>query len=158
VPRHLRRRATTSQPTDKYVTDRDSVRISGRLPSAHRVALAIGIGRTVIGATFLAAPVAALRVLGVDTATASRTTWLSRMTAARDGVLGAGTLASSAKRNGAAPWLLAGAVADAADAAALATALRTRKVAGFGAIGMVGAAAAAAVVGVWAAVESSRSR
>jgi hypothetical protein len=156
VPRHNRRHAVTIPSTDDYAAGGDSVPRSRRLPSARSVGLAIGVGRTLIGATFLAAPVPALRMLGVDTATAARTTWLSRMTAARDGVLGAGTLMSSASRRGSAPWLLAGAVADAADAAAIAAALRTRKVAGIGAIGMGGAAGVAAAVGLWAAAASAR--
>lgn len=156
MSRHNRRHALAILSTENHGIGDDPVRQSRRLPSARNVGLAIGVGRTVIGAAFLAAPVPALRMLGVDTATAARTSWLSRMTAARDGVLGAGTLMSSASRRGSAPWLLAGALADAADAAAIATALRNGKVAGIGAIGMVGAAGAAAAVGVWAAAASAR--
>jgi hypothetical protein len=147
-------RAVTIPSDENYAAGGDSVQKSRRLPSARTVGLAIGMGRTLIGVAFLAAPMPALRLLGVDTATAARTSWLSRMTAARDGVLGAGTLMSSASGRGSAPWLLAGAVADAADAAAIAAALRTRKVAGAGAIGMVGVAGAAAVVGLWATAAS----
>lgn len=154
MSRPNRRRAVTIPATGNYAGD--SARPARRLPSVRSVALAIGLSRTLIGATFLAAPVPALRMLGVDTATAKRMTWLSRMAAARDGVLGAGTLMSSANGRGSAPWLLAGAVADAADAAAIAAALRTRKVAGIGAIGMVGAAGAAAAVGLWAAASAGK--
>ncbi|PZS15368.1 MAG: hypothetical protein DLM57_12890 [Pseudonocardiales bacterium] len=130
----------------------DSVPVLRRLPSARTIGLTVGAGRAAIGAIFLAAPVSSVRLLGLDTATATRVTWLARMTAARDGVLGAGTLVSSARREGAGGWLLAGSVSDAVDAVVLVAALRDGKVRGrraqaitAGAIGAALAAAAAAV-------------
>jgi hypothetical protein len=108
----------------------------------------VGAGRVAIGAVFLAAPVTSVRILGLDTATAARITWLARMTAVRDTVLGAGTVVSTGRRRGGAGWLLAGSVSDAADAAVLAAALREGKIKGWRpqaiAIGAVGAALIAA--------------
>lgn len=118
--------------------------------------MGIGLGRVAIGAVFFAAPVTALRIVGADSATAARVTWLSRMTAARDGVLGVGTTHAAVKGGGAG-WLLAGAVSDAVDAVALAHAIRDRRAGGLGAVGMVGAAAATSALGVWAAL-GTRSR
>lgn len=150
MPRFLRRRYAADPAVDRYEPQRRLVAARAAFPSARTVALAIGVARTGIGVGFAAAPVAALRLLGLDTATAARVAWLSRMTAARDGVLGAGTLAATARgRPG--PWLLAGAVADAADAAALAGALRTHKIGGPKAVAMIGAASLAALAGIWTA-------
>ena len=92
MPRsHLRR---TARSLHTYVADADSVPLSRRLPSARTIGLCVGAGRVAIGAVFLAAPVTSVRLLGLDTATAARITWLARMTAVRDTVLGAGTVAS----------------------------------------------------------------
>jgi hypothetical protein len=153
VPLSLRRRVPAGPTTDTYAPQRDSVAFRAGFVSPRTIALAIGTMRVGIGAGFAAAPVFALRVMGLDTATAARVSWLSRMTAARDGVLGAGTLAATScgSGGGASAWLLAGAVSDAADAAALVAALRTRRVGGVPAMAMIGAAAAAALAGVWAA-------
>lgn len=122
-----------------------------RLPSARTVGLSLGAGRLAIGAIFLAAPVSSVRLLGLDTAAAARVTWLARMTAARDGVLGAGTLVCSARQNGAGAWLLAGSVSDAVDAAVLAAALREGGVRGWPAQAVTAGALAAAVAGAAAA-------
>jgi hypothetical protein len=54
------------------------------------------------------------------------------MVAARDAALGLGTLAA-ARNGGAAPWLLAGALADAGDAVAVAASLKQGRVGGPGA-------------------------
>jgi hypothetical protein len=95
-------------------------------------ALLIGAGRVAFGVAFAAAPAAGVRLMGTDTATARRVTWVSRMVAARDTALGLGTLAAA--RNGdAAPWLLAGALADAGDALAVTASLRQGRVGGPGA-------------------------
>lgn len=139
-----------------HAAEPDSVPRRWRIPNARTVGLGIGLTRTAVGAIFITAPVTALRVVGVDTATAARVSWLSRMTAARDGVLGAGTACTAASRRGSAGWLLAGALSDAVDAVALAGAVRQRRAGGFGAIAMVAAAAGTAAVGVWAAAASRR--
>ena len=120
------------------------------------MALAIGGGRTLIGLVFGAAPVTAIRSMGVDGATATRVEWLARMTAARDAVLGAGTLAATRSGRGSRSWLLAGAASDAVDALAVTAAIRSRRVGGPGAWGAGALGAGAALVGVWAALATRR--
>jgi hypothetical protein len=155
VPRSHRRLAARSLLN--YVANSDSVPLLTRLPSARTIGLSVGAGRVAIGAVFLAAPVSSVRLLGLDTATAARITWLARMTAVRDTVLGAGTVASASRRRGAAGWLLAGSVSDAVDAAVLAAALREGRIRGWRpqaiAVGAVGAALVAAA----AAAELARA-
>jgi hypothetical protein len=116
------------------------------------------MGRIAVGAVFFAAPVFSVRLLGLDTGTAERVTWLARMTATRDGVLGAGTVVSSARGEGAHAWMLAGSVADAADAAVLVAALRAGRVRGPRAVAVTAGAVAAAVAGAVATVGVLRGR
>ncbi|HEY2300135.1 MAG TPA: hypothetical protein VGH43_20600 [Jatrophihabitans sp.] len=137
--------------TEKYASDAESV-ASGRrsIADPQDVVLAIGVGRVAIGTTFLLAPRLSVRILGVDTASAKRMTFLARMTAARDIGLGAGTL-DAASSTAVVPWLMAGAAADAVDALALAGAMKRGVVRGVPAAGTVVGAAMVAAVGVWAA-------
>ena len=125
--------------------------------SAKTLGILLASGRAVLGGTFLVAPVTAVRVLGTDTATARRVTWLSQMTAGRDIALAAGALAAEARGRSGAPWVAAGAAADAVDAIAIATAVRTGKLGGLRPTAMVGGAAAAAAVGFWAAARREPS-
>jgi hypothetical protein len=149
-------RSTRRLPLPISVPSADSVQFLSRLPDARTIGLLVGATRLTIGAAFLAAPVASVRLMGVDSATAARVSWLARMTAARDGVLGAGTMASSARRSGAVGWLLAGAVSDAADAAVLVAALRQGKLGGWRAQAISAAAVGAAVVAAAAALDVRR--
>lgn len=146
-----RSRATTEPSTN-------SVTLLSRLPSARTIGVSVGAARMAVGAVFLAAPVTSVRLLGLDTATAARVTWLARMTAVRDGVLGAGTLASSARGKGDGAWLAAGAVSDTVDAVVLLDAVRSGKAGGWrvraAAVGAIGAALAAAV----AVIDGQRHR
>ena len=120
-------------------------------PAPGRVATAVGLARLGIGAAFLADPVSSVRILGVDSASAKRMTFLARMTAGRDIVLGLGTVGARTPR-GKAGWLAAGAVADAIDAAVLTAGLKSGQLRGAPAAGIaVGAAGAAAVAGIAAA-------
>lgn len=89
---------------------------------------ALGAGRVAIGAWMLGRPGGLGRFLGVDRVTAERTTWLTRMVAAREVALGAGTLAAVRRGGAVGPWLVAQAVADAGDAVAIAGGLRRRQV------------------------------
>jgi hypothetical protein len=73
------------------------------------------------------------------------------MTAVRDLVLGAGTLASRNNPRALRTWVLAGAVADLGDAAAIAGAVRSRVAGGVPALALVASAAGAAALGGWAA-------
>lgn len=119
------------------------------------MARSIGLGRLVIGLGFLADPVSSVRVLGVDTATAKRMTFLARMTAGRDLVLGAGTLAARTPSAQAA-WLTAGAVADGIDAAVLGAGLRSGSLRGAPAAGIAVGAAGAAGIALLAALRLRR--
>ena len=95
-------------------------------------AMAIGIGRVAIGTAFGLAPEFGVRLIGADTATARRVTWLSRMVAGRDVALGVGTVAGS-RRGGGSAWVLAGAFADAVDTAAVIVAMQQGRLRGPGA-------------------------
>jgi hypothetical protein len=120
------------------------------------VALSIGAGRLAVGLAFLAKPVESVRFLGLDTATATRIVWLAQMTAARDAALGIGTIASALSNQGTSAWLLAGAACDGVDAAAIAVAARSHRVALLPAIGVI-AVAAGAVAAAVRTVQRQRS-
>jgi hypothetical protein len=143
---------------EDYVMPGDSVPQGRRfLSRAQGIGAAIGAARVAVGVTCMVAPVTSVRVLGVDTATAKRVTYLARLAAARDIALGAGALADV--RRGAGPgWLLAGAGTDVADALLIAGALRSGKVRGFGASGIALGALASAGMGLWAATALTRRR
>ena len=145
-----------SGAVDTYVQHAETVASRRGFVDPHTLALVIGGGRTLIGLVFGAAPVTAIRSMGVDGATAARVQWLARMTAARDTVLGAGTLAASRSGHGTRTWLLAGAAADAVDAVAVTAAVRSRRVGGPGAWGAGALGGVAAVAGVWAALATRR--
>src|SRR5207248_9350744 len=108
------------------------------------LAVAVGSSRVALGVGYLAFPVSATRMLGVDGATATRMAWLARMTAARDLALGAGTVVSTMTTGRNSAWLAAGMVCDAVDAAVIAVAARQRRLDPLRAA----AATAAAVAGV----------
>jgi len=116
-----------------------------------------GLGRLAIGGAFLADPVTAVRVLGVDTASAKRMAFLARMAAARDIVLGAGALLT---RNPAAKagWIAAGATADVADAVVIRAAAKQGTAGPIPATAIAAGALAAAAAGFWAAGDLYRSR
>jgi hypothetical protein len=154
VPRPFGRRV--SRRLLNSVPATDLVPSAGRLPSARTIGLSLGAGRTAVGAIFFSAPVASVRLLGLDTATAARVSWLARMTAVRDGVLGAGTLVSSGRQVGAGGWLLAGSVSDAVDAAVLVAALRAGKVGGWRPRIVAAGAVAAAFVAAAGTVKAQR--
>ena len=90
----------------------------------------LAVGRVGAAAACLAAPVPAARLLGLDTATAARVSWLTRMMAIRDGALGVGALLAQRNGGNAAPWLLGGAASDAVDAVVIAGALKQGRIKG----------------------------
>ncbi len=98
------------------------------LPPPRATALAVNAGRVVLGAGFLGRPELLLRGLGLDTATAARSAWLARTAGIRDAALGAGTVLAVARGRAAAPWVLAGAACDLADAAIMLGAAADRRV------------------------------
>ncbi|MDT4903115.1 MAG: hypothetical protein QOH52_1131 [Pseudonocardiales bacterium] len=118
------------------------------LPDARALGQQIGAGRAVIAAAILAAPVPAARLLGADTATAQRVTWLSRMMAIRDGALGAGAVDALRRGRDPVSWLLGGAVADAVDAVVIAGALKRGRLRGVVPMSIVVGAAGTSALGV----------
>lgn len=101
--------------------------------------------RTGFGAAMLARPALLGRSLAVEPSTAVRTGWLTQMVGVRELVLGLGTLDARRRRSDVRPWLLAQALADAGDAAAIAAAVRRRHVGAARGSAVVGFA----VAGVW---------
>jgi hypothetical protein len=132
--------------------------VAPRRVTGRGIGVLVGVSRLAMGGAFLARPVASVRLLGVDSATATRVAWLARMTAARDAALGAGTLASLAGRRGHASWLTAGVITDAADAAAIALAVRSGRLDRIRGSLAAGLAAAGAVAGAGAVVGVLRRR
>jgi hypothetical protein len=128
------------------------------LPEPEAMALQIAAGRAVIAASILASPVRSARMLGADTATAQRVTWLTRMMGVRDGAIGVGGVAAIRSKGGASgPWLLAGAASDAVDALVLAGALKRGRVKGIVPTAIVPLAAGAAALGAVTALRLRRS-
>lgn len=151
----MRRRCRDARPS---LPSADRPAFLSRTPTRRAIGVSIGAGRLLIGAVFMAAPEGSVRLLGLDTATARRVAWLARMTAARDGVLGAGTLAATTRGTGEAAWLVAGAVSDTADAVVLAAALRDGRVRGLRARAITAGAAVAAGLAILATADALRSR
>jgi hypothetical protein len=126
-----------------------------QLPDADSMARQLAAGRAVIAAAMMAAPVRSARLMGTDTATAQRVTWLARMMAVRDAAIGVGGVLAG-RRGAAAPWLLAGAVSDAVDAVVLAGALRQGRLKGVLPTAVVPMAAATAALGAITALRLRR--
>jgi hypothetical protein len=124
--------------------------------------LALGSARMAVGVGYLAFPVSATRMLGVDGATAARMAWLARMTAARDLALGAGAVSAAITNGRTSAWTAAGMLSDAIDAAVITVAARQRRLNRLRASAAVAAAAAGAVGGAVAlalpVIEAIRDR
>jgi hypothetical protein len=126
-------------------------RSPGLLPAPESMARQLALGRVVLAAAFLAAPVPTVRAIGADTATAQRVSWLTQMMAVRDGALGVGAMAAG--RNGdPRPWLLGGAVSDAMDAVVIAGAIKQGRLSGIVPTLLVPGGALAAGLGVLTAI------
>jgi len=121
------------------------------------MALQLAAGRTAAGALILALPVLSARLLGADSATAKRVSWLTRMLAIRDAAIGAGGLAAVRGTDSAAPWILAGAISDAVDAMVLTHAVRQRRANRLTAVAVVLVAAGAAALGAVTALRLRRT-
>jgi hypothetical protein len=126
------------------------------IPPPDTLAIQIAAGRAVLATGIMVAPVFAARLLGADTATAQRVTWLTRMMAIRDGALGVGGVAASRRRADTSAWLLGGAVSDAVDAVVIARALKQGRVRGVVPAGIVAGAAGTAVLGALTALRVRR--
>lgn len=131
-----------------------------RLPDSGAMAFQLAVGRTVAAGVMMAAPELTLRLIGADGATARRVSWLTRMTAVRDGALGVGALAAvrSGKPASAIPWLLGGAISDTVDAVVLAAARRQGRAKGLGSLLLIPLAAGAAAAGAATAVQLRRGQ
>ena len=62
------------------------------LPANRLIAAGIGGGRIAIGVSFLSSPITFLRLIGLDTASAARVTWLARIAGIRDVVASAASV------------------------------------------------------------------
>lgn len=126
---------------------------------ADRLARQIGLARAGLGASLLAAPVPVIRLVGIDTATARRMAWVTRLAAARDLALGLGTVAAvrdAGAGRDAARWLAIGAAADLADTAILTAALRAGRFGRIRGSVMIAAAVGGAALGAAAAITVRR--
>jgi hypothetical protein len=90
-------------------------------------AVLLAAGRVGAGVAMLARPRTLPASLGVDSATAARVSWITRMLGAREVALGAGTLLALRRgepaRESARDWILGCALSDAVDAAVFAGAV-----------------------------------
>lgn len=127
-----------------------------RIPEADALAVQLAAGRTAAGALILVLPVLSARLLGADSATAKRVSWLTRMMAVRDAAIGAGGLAAVRGKGSATPWIIAGAVSDTVDAIVLTEALRQGRAKGLTATAVVPLAAGAAAMGALTAFRLRR--
>ena len=132
-------------------------RFAARVLTSSLTPVGLGFGRAGVGATMLARPTALPGLLGVDSATGNRVSWVVQMLGAREVALGLGTVAglrSGDPRTGR-TWLAAGLLCDAVDAVALAAAVRGKRVSTAPGVAVVGVALTAVAV---AAAELSRGR
>lgn len=114
--------------------------------------VALSVLRTGLGAVMIARPRTLPRALGVDAATATRTSWLVRMVGFREIALGAGTVMARRRRERTASWLLGQALADCGDAVGVAIALRRGQVAPRPAVIFIAVASGGALVGLGSAI------
>lgn len=111
----------------------------------------LGLVRAGAGVTMLVRPTALPRLLGADSATANRVTWVTQMLGAREVALGLGAFVALRRGGPAArTWLYAGALADGLDAVAVSTAIAKGKVSKVTGAGVVLTAALAAATQVMA--------
>ena len=89
----------------------------------------VALGRAGAGVVMLARPSLLPRVIGIDSASAARTTWLVQMLGARELALGLGALHELRRGDGRAArvWLTAGLLSDTADALVMAAAVSRGK-------------------------------
>jgi hypothetical protein len=127
-----------------------------RIPEPDAMAFQLAAGRTAAGAVILALPVLSARLLGADSATAKRVSWLTRMMAVRDAAIGAGGLAAARGKGSATAWIIAGAVSDTVDAIVLTQAVRQGRAKGLTASAVVPVAAGAAALGALTAFRLRR--
>ena len=115
-------------------------------------------GRVGAGASMVVRPTALPRLMGADSATATRTAWAVQMLGIRDLALGVGTLAAlrGQDRRAARTWLTMGVLCDAVDALAIGGALVRGRVSKAGAVGAIAVALGAVAVGAGALESDER--
>ena len=108
----------------------------------------VALGRLGVGAVLLARPQLLPRTVGIDSATAARTSWLVQMLGAREVALGLGALHELRRGDGRASrlWLTAGLLSDATDALVVTAALRRGRMDRLPALAAVAVAACAVVI------------
>lgn len=120
----------------------------------------IGALRSTVGVVGIAWPESLGRFSGLDTVTARRTAWLTRMAAARDLALGVGQVVAVVRRPSDPAairlWAFAGALADAGDVAALSRAVVGGQIAPVRG-GLMAGSAVGAVAAALPALTPSRS-
>ena len=126
------------------------------LPANRLIAAGIGSSRIAIGVSFLSSPVTFLRLIGLDTASATRVTWLARTAGVRDVVLGVGTVVAAVTGQDDTSWLLAGAACDAVDAVVTGAAAREGRISRTRGALVAAGAVASVVAGVAALAGRSR--
>lgn len=115
---------------------------SGKM--TRKLAACTGLFRSVAGPVLLTRPDLLPRLLGVDSVTARRTAWITRLLAGRELAIGLGTLHAVLTRRPIRPWLYTQALCDATDAIALLAATRTGQISTPRALAVIAFAAAGA--------------
>lgn len=107
-------------------------------------------GRVGAGASMVVRPTSLPRMMGADSATATRVGWAVQMLGIRDLALGAGTLVAlrGQDRSATRTWLTMGVLCDAVDALAIGGALAKGRVTKAGAAAAIAVALGAVAVGV----------
>ena len=109
----------------------------------------VAVGRLTAGAVLLTRPQLLPRLVGIDSATAGRTSWLVQMLGAREIALGLGTLHELRRGDTRASrlWLTAGLISDATDALVVAAAVRRGRMSRSGLLSVAVAASAVVIQG-----------
>ncbi|TQS46718.1 hypothetical protein [Cryptosporangium phraense] len=117
---------------------------------ARQIVLAVALIRLAVGAVSTAQDTVLPRSLGIDSATAGRMAFITRMFATREIALALGTGAAVVKGgSGARSWVLASALADGFDAVTLVTAARSGRAAKLGSYAAAAGAVAAVGGALW---------
>ena len=119
----------------------------------------LALGRAAVGVTMITRPSTLPRLLGVDSAAATRMGWSTQMLGAREVALGLGAFVALRRPDAKAArlWLLAGVLSDAVDALAVGAAVakgRVSKITGPGLVAVAGTAVYAQLDAMQGSAES----
>ena len=124
---------------------------------SRQIVLAVALLRLAVGAVSSVQPTALPRSLGIDSATAGRAAFITRMFASREIALALGAGWTVARGGSASrPWLLAAALADGTDAVTLVAAARNGRVAKLPSYAAAAGAVAAVAAALWAVTRPQR--